>query len=85
MFFIRTFVCYAIAIICMARQTVKALAAFWSPHGHVRAAHWREIVMPALKEIAATESELIAWLRHLHAHPELAYEETMTADFIAAP
>ncbi len=40
--------------------------------------------MPALPEILARQAELIAWRRHLHAHPELAYEETMTADFIAA-
>jgi amidohydrolase len=40
--------------------------------------------MPALKEIVSGEPQLIGWRRHLHAYPELAYEETQTADFIAA-
>jgi hippurate hydrolase len=40
--------------------------------------------MPALSDVIASEGELINWRHHLHAHPELAYDETITADFIAA-
>ncbi len=29
-------------------------------------------------------SEMTAWRRHLHAHPETAFEETATAEFVAA-
>jgi hippurate hydrolase len=29
-------------------------------------------------------SEFVGWRRHLHAHPELAFEEKITAAFIAA-
>src|SRR5574341_2561915 len=29
-------------------------------------------------------NEMREWRRHLHRHPETAYEETATADFIAA-
>ena len=28
--------------------------------------------------------ELVGWRRHLHAHPELAYQEKKTAAFVAA-
>lgn len=34
--------------------------------------------------LAALAPEMTAWRRHLHAHPELAFEEVKTADFIAA-
>lgn len=40
--------------------------------------------MPILASIAEQEDELIGWRHHLHAIPELAYEETKTSDFIAA-
>ncbi len=40
--------------------------------------------MPIHPKIAAQQEELMQWRRHLHAHPELAYEENQTADFIAA-
>lgn len=33
--------------------------------------------------LRATEEEVIAWRRHLHAHPELGYEEVETAAFVA--
>jgi amidohydrolase len=36
-----------------------------------------------IPEIEASREELVAWRRDLHAHPELAYEEWRTADFIA--
>lgn len=29
------------------------------------------------------EDRLVSWRRHIHAHPELSYEETGTTDFIA--
>lgn len=34
--------------------------------------------------IAALHGEMTAWRRDLHAHPETAYQEARTADFIAA-
>ncbi len=40
--------------------------------------------MPVDSKIVAMQDELIGWRQHLHAYPELAYEETLTADFIAA-
>ncbi len=39
--------------------------------------------MRIIPEIRAFESELIAWRRDLHAHPELAYREHRTADLVA--
>jgi hippurate hydrolase len=39
--------------------------------------------MPVLDSIAARLDEMIAWRRHLHAHPELAFEEVATAGFVA--
>ncbi len=40
--------------------------------------------MPVLNRIAALAPEMTAWRRHLHAHPELAFDCHATADFIAA-
>lgn len=40
--------------------------------------------MPVQDNIAALSGEMRAWRHHLHAHPETAYEEYATADFIAA-
>ena len=40
--------------------------------------------MPIRPEIAQLAGEMRSWRRHLHAHPETAYEEHSTADFIAA-
>ena len=36
-----------------------------------------------IEEIAATGQQLTAWRRDLHAHPELAFEEQRTSDFVA--
>src|SRR6188472_1481706 len=39
--------------------------------------------MNVVPEVAALEPELRGWRRHLHAHPETAFEETATAAFVA--
>lgn len=39
--------------------------------------------MPIVNIIADRHDEMTVWRRHLHAHPELGFEEHMTADFIA--
>ncbi len=38
--------------------------------------------MPVLAEIAARHQEMTQWRHHLHAYPELAYEEVDTAAFV---
>lgn len=35
-------------------------------------------------EAARRHADIIAWRRHLHAHPELSYQETSTGKYIAA-
>lgn len=35
-------------------------------------------------EAARRHADIIAWRRHLHAHPELSYQETSTGRYIAA-
>ena len=39
--------------------------------------------MNIIPEIAALESDMRAWRRHLHAHPETAFEEVETSAFVA--
>ena len=39
--------------------------------------------MPVVNRIADFHAELTAWRRHLHAHPELGFEEHRTAAFVA--
>ncbi len=39
--------------------------------------------MPIHERIAALAPEMTEWRRHLHAHPETAFEEHRTADFVA--
>ena len=40
--------------------------------------------MPIINRIADFHDEMTAWRRDLHAHPETAYEEKRTSDFVAA-
>jgi hippurate hydrolase len=42
------------------------------------------IDLPALPGIRALEDEMIALRRHIHAHPELSFEEFATADLVAS-
>lgn len=39
--------------------------------------------MAVIAEIARLQGEMTAWRHHLHAHPETAFEEHATADFVA--
>jgi amidohydrolase len=39
--------------------------------------------MPVRTELIQLTDEMRRWRRHLHAHPETAYEERVTADFVA--
>lgn len=39
--------------------------------------------MALLTEITAAEDDMIAWRRHIHAHPETAFEEVNTSDYVA--
>jgi len=39
--------------------------------------------MPVRPELLAMAAEMQLWRRHLHARPEIAYEEHETADFVA--
>ena len=40
--------------------------------------------MPVINRIADFHDDMTAWRRSLHAHPETAFEEHATADFVAA-
>lgn len=40
--------------------------------------------MPVSDEILRLHDDMTAWRRHIHAHPEIAFEEVATADFVAA-
>src|SRR5260221_4751176 len=39
--------------------------------------------MHIIPEIAAGEADMRGWRRHIHAHPETAFEETATSAFVA--
>ena len=39
--------------------------------------------MPIVNRIAAFHDDMVAWRRDLHAHPETAFEEQRTSDFVA--
>jgi amidohydrolase len=71
-----------------ARGVLLALFSGLSLAGSVRAAPPRRAPESALRaeldrRAAAAEGDLIAWRRHLHAHPELSNREVETAKFIA--
>src|SRR5512138_3808183 len=38
---------------------------------------------PILSEMRAYEDQLVEWRHHLHSHPELAFEEAGSAEYIA--
>src|SRR5579883_2456290 len=40
--------------------------------------------MPIINRIAAFHDEMTVWRRELHAHPETAFQEHRTADYVAA-
>jgi hippurate hydrolase len=40
--------------------------------------------MPIVNRIAEFHDEMTEWRRHIHAHPETAFEEHQTAEFVAA-
>ncbi|MEL0099606.1 MAG: M20 aminoacylase family protein [Opitutae bacterium] len=40
--------------------------------------------MKLVEELEKARDEMISWRRHLHEHPEVAYNEKDTADFVAA-
>ena len=39
--------------------------------------------MPIIEEIKAVQTEMIEWRHDLHAHPETAFEEIRTSEFVA--
>src|SRR5215469_8818633 len=39
--------------------------------------------MPIINRIAAFHDDMTAWRRDIHAHPETAYQEHRTADYVA--
>ncbi|MEI8394935.1 MAG: M20 aminoacylase family protein [Rhodospirillaceae bacterium] len=39
--------------------------------------------MPVFNRIAACRDDMTAWRHHLHAHPETAFDEVATSDFVA--
>lgn len=41
------------------------------------------LLQNGLQRADQTESDVIAWRRHIHQHPELSYQETETAKYIA--
>jgi len=40
--------------------------------------------MPALAKLKASNAEASQWRRHIHAHPETAFEEFKTSDYVAS-
>lgn len=40
--------------------------------------------MAIINRIAGFHEEMAGWRRHIHAHPEMAFKERQTADFVAA-
>ena len=44
----------------------------------------RIVQMELIAEIQEKKTEMASWRQHLHQFPEIAYEEEMTSDFVAA-
>ena len=40
--------------------------------------------MTLIDELKQKETEMVSWRQHLHQFPEIAYEEAMTSEFVAA-
>ena len=40
--------------------------------------------MAIINRIAGFHEDMVGWRRHIHAHPEMAFKERQTADFVAA-
>ena len=40
--------------------------------------------MPVINRIGAFQQDMAAWRHEIHAHPETAFEEHRTSDFVAA-
>ena len=40
--------------------------------------------MNLIAELKQKQTEMVSWRQHLHQFPEIAYEEAMTSDFVAA-
>ena len=40
--------------------------------------------MPVINRIASFHRDMTAWRHDIHSHPETAFEEKATADFVAA-
>ena len=40
--------------------------------------------MELISELKEKQNEMASWRQHLHQFPEIAYEEAMTSDFVAA-
>src|SRR5579863_7240397 len=40
--------------------------------------------MPVLNRIAEFHADMTAWRRDIHAHPEMAFKEYRTSDFVAS-
>ena len=41
------------------------------------------LAVPVINRVADYHADMTAWRQHLHAHPEIAYEEVETANFVA--
>ena len=66
----------------MAASSGLMLALTLAPSTPV-AASGAGLLQEALQRADQTEPEVIAWRRHIHQHPELSYQETETAKYIA--
>ncbi|MBL8859947.1 MAG: amidohydrolase [Planctomycetes bacterium] len=79
--------CLALALACACAGTpvfTPRLVSHSSPHAAGAAPLAASPLAAAIDaRLAASESKLIAWRRHLHQHPELSNREVETARFVA--